>query len=583
MRKLLFCIILLISGISCRESNRDKQYADYSKSSGFEAGEIDGILIDNLFVLGKVWGYVKYHHPVSAGSEINMDFELFELLPRIAYADKENRNSILFKWIKGLGRFKSSHQYYKETEESPDYSLLAELGWLEDTDMLGTALSRKLKDLRYAERVYNKYVTPSKYLLSVPDFSAEKKYQDLPSVDHGYALLGLFRFWNIIEYYFPYRNIIDRDWNGVLREYAEVFVSGVPCDRSHYYKSMAKLVAEINDTHSYFPVGYIFGNRYIPLAPRFVEGKLIISSDDFGNLGKLNLSVGDEILNVDGIPVDSIKNKVAAYVSCSNEASLRKATAQYAMNTHKNKAELGIKRNGKTITAVTETIDYHACSKIQERLDAKIKEEKTYKLLDDGNIGYIYAANYFNKDADSLMRRFAGTKGIIVDIRCYPSDFMIFDFIGKYFMPKRTQNVVFTKSNKLLPGTYCADKAFSGMKNKDYYKGKIVVLSDEYAISQAEYTIMTFQAAPDCIVIGSQTAGADGNVAAIPLPGELDTRASFLGVFYPDMTPTQRTGIRIDEYVEPTVHGVKAGRDEVLERAIRIINSQGDTRQSARP
>ena len=43
------------------------------------------------------------------------------------------------------------------------------------------------------------------------------------------------------------------------------------------------------------------------------------------------------------------------------------------------------------------------------------------------------------------------------------------------------------------------------------------------------------------------------------------------GVFYPDGAPTQRVGILADVEVLPTVAGIRAGRDEVLEAAIRQI------------
>jgi C-terminal processing protease CtpA/Prc len=67
------------------------------------------------------------------------------------------------------------------------------------------------------------------------------------------------------------------------------------------------------------------------------------------------------------------------------------------------------------------------------------------------------------------------------------------------------------------------------------------------------------------------TAGADGNVSRIPLPGQLNTIISGLGVFYPDRRPTQRVGIVPDLEAKPTVEGIAAGRDEVLEAAIRLI------------
>ena len=46
---------------------------------------------------------------------------------------------------------------------------------------------------------------------------------------------------------------------------------------------------------------------------------------------------------------------------------------------------------------------------------------------------------------------------------------------------------------------------------------------------------------------------------------------SGLGVFYPEKTPTQRVGIVADVVAHPTIAGIRAGRDELLEEAIRQI------------
>jgi C-terminal processing protease CtpA/Prc len=76
---------------------------------------------------------------------------------------------------------------------------------------------------------------------------------------------------------------------------------------------------------------------------------------------------------------------------------------------------------------------------------------------------------------------------------------------------------------------------------------------------------------PNTIVVGSTTAGADGDVSTIPLPGQLTTLISGIGVFYPDHRPTQRIGIVPGVTVTPTIQGITAGRDELLEAAIHLI------------
>ena len=77
--------------------------------------------------------------------------------------------------------------------------------------------------------------------------------------------------------------------------------------------------------------------------------------------------------------------------------------------------------------------------------------------------------------------------------------------------------------------------------------------------------------AAGAFVVGSTTAGADGNVSQIPLPGGMRAMITGIGVFYPDGRPTQRVGIVPDLVVHPTVEGIRAGRDEVLEAALEAV------------
>ncbi len=91
--------------------------------------------------------------------------------------------------------------------------------------------------------------------------------------------------------------------------------------------------------------------------------------------------------------------------------------------------------------------------------------------------------------------------------------------------------------------------------------------------SQAEYTTMAFQSSPNVKVIGSTTAGADGNVSSIILPGGLNTMISGIGVFYPNGAPTQRVGVKIDYKIYPTIIGISTGKDELLDKAIEVLNA----------
>jgi hypothetical protein len=68
-----------------------------------------------------------------------------------------------------------------------------------------------------------------------------------------------------------------------------------------------------------------------------------------------------------------------------------------------------------------------------------------------------------------------------------------------------------------------------------------------------------------------RTEDVTGFAGLFSLPGGLSTMISGLGVFYPDKKPTQRVGIVPDIEVKPTITGIRAGRDELVEEAVRQI------------
>jgi C-terminal processing protease CtpA/Prc len=115
------------------------------------------------------------------------------------------------------------------------------------------------------------------------------------------------------------------------------------------------------------------------------------------------------------------------------------------------------------------------------------------------------------------------------------------------------------------------ESQYFGGRTEYAYKGKIIILVNEETQSQAEYTTMALRQTPGAIVLGSITAGADGNVSPIELPGGVRTMISGIGVNYPDGRETQRVGVGVDVAMKPTRAGYRDGRDELLERAIELI------------
>jgi C-terminal processing protease CtpA/Prc len=398
------------------------------------------------------------------------------------------------------------------------------------------------------------------------NFDFESEYAPFLGNDTGYNILTLFRLWNMAEYYFPSVNITDTKWSEVLTDYIPKFLS------TESVKWMtAELVTELSDTHSMMSKNPVHYGGRLPVELGFVEDKLIVTDNRkyLADGEKPVFELGDEIVSIDGHSPDYFVERTRRYIAASNESVLLRDAAKLASYAN-GEVSIVVIRKGQQRELDVSTIFWEE----SRNRYAQWMEDKTYYELLNDSIGYLYPAKFKNADGATIMEEFAETKAIIIDMRCYPSDFMPFEFIGRYFVPETIQHVIFTRAVEKLPGYFVEFTQSMGFKNGDYYKGKIIVLVNERTQSQAEYTTMAFQAAPNTIVVGSRTAGADGNVVALPLPGGVSTMFSGLGVFYPDGTNTQRVGVRIDHYVEPTIEGIKAGRDEVLEKALEIIEHE---------
>src|SRR5690554_2633407 len=73
--------------------------------------------IENLELLGRVWGFLKYHHPEIAQGNYNWDYELFRFLPKYIESRNDNdRDELIINWINSLGEMKKCEKC-KPTDE----------------------------------------------------------------------------------------------------------------------------------------------------------------------------------------------------------------------------------------------------------------------------------------------------------------------------------------------------------------------------------------------------------------------------------------------------------------------------------
>jgi C-terminal processing protease CtpA/Prc len=269
---------------------------------------------------------------------------------------------------------------------------------------------------------------------------------------------------------------------------------------------------------------------------------------------------------VDGRPVDRLIAEWKRDYPASNPIARRRNMAGDLLRSREKQLVVTVLREGRSLKR---TLPLYPESQLNRYQWIPPRDQPALELL-PGNIGYINLQNITPQEVDRVQTAFAGADGLIIDIRNYPATFVPFT-LGGWLLEKTTPFVKFTQGSVANPGTFTWSEPLAIPAAGNPYTGPVVVLLNEYSQSAAEYTAMAFRAGPRTTIIGSTTAGADGNVSRISLPGGLRTMISGIGIFYPDGTPTQRVGIVPHIYLKPTPADLRAGRDPVLERAVAVI------------
>lgn len=528
--------------------------------------EIDNRLIENLDLLGKLWGFLKYNHPEIGEGKYNWDYELFRILPDyLKVNNNKQRDKILLAWINKYGNI----PVCKTCKKTPsDAYLKPDSSWIETSNM-GKPLKNKIQE------IYNNRHQGKHYYISIdnynPTFLNEKPYVNMQYPDQGFRLLTIYRFWNFIQYFSPYRNITDKDWNKVLAEYIPKILNAN--DELEYELTALQLIAETNDTHSgVMPIGNKVaeskGKKFAPFRVRFIENQLVVTEFVKPKIQEsLDIKVGDIITHISGKSVKQIVDSLGKYYPASNNASKLRDIAFNILRSNQPSLEIQYNSDNQEKKILLKL--YQADS-----LNLFVKyDEKCYKIL-DGNIGYITLRSIKNSEFPIIIKTMTDTKGIIIDFREGVSEYVPYS-LGSFFVSKKTPFAKVTSGNIDNPGEFqfAAIQPINHWGDKTY-TGKLVIIVNEFTQSQAEFTAMAFRAGVNTTVIGSTTAGTDGGARQIILPGNLKTMITGYGIFYPDGKQTQRIGIVPDITVNPTIKGMKNGKDEVLEKAIEIIKNE---------
>ncbi|WP_080780282.1 S41 family peptidase [Chryseobacterium phocaeense] len=516
--------------------------------------------------LCRVWGFLKYYHPEVAKGDLDWDQQLFRKMDELNNIhDKEQLNKFYFEWISSLGKVDVCKKCSKENKEKVYFLRNFDLGWINNKNIFSEKVSDQLLFIQNNRNI------GSNHYFGIGGrkvyFKNEKSYGSKFTTNQT-ALLEFFRYWNFVEYFFPYKYLTDQNWNDVLTEMIPKFLR-INNDEN-YHLTLAELVTKVDDSHAflYSPMinSYQYGRRKIPVAYTYVEGKLVVTAINTTRFDEeIPLKVGDIIYDINGKTIPQMVNSFGKYVPASNSWGKVNKVKSLFLFSNQDSLALKVERNGENIPLTVKTY------LLKDIILEKPAVQQKWHFLDAGkNTGYVNMGIIERSDLDDMYRDLRSAASIIFDLRNYPKQTII--PLSRMILPEKSIYYQFNFPETDYLSKFYSSKNSIGRKNPDYYKGNVIVLVDGSTQSQAETTTMMFKQHPKAKVIGSHTSGANGDVIRFKI-ADLDTCFTGLGAYYPDGRETQRIGIVPDIIIKPTVKGVQQGKDEVLERALEYIKT----------
>lgn len=381
---------------------------------------------------------------------------------------------------------------------------------------------------------------------------------ELSGNDLYVRLAGIIITWNILQHFYPYFYEERTEWRerlpAVLREaYRDM-------DKFEYLKLLQKFTAALNDGH----VGVFFVDQTYPLfnAPivwDWVEEQLVVTEVMDGNC---NIRRGDIVMEIDGVKAGEALSAEEIYISAATTGWRRfKALGNLLKGKEGAKKRFKILRDGKVLITDIEFNENY-------RRSINFSDEK-YKMIEEG-IHYLNLGVITWPEIDKMLPQLEKARSIIFDLRGYPK--------GNHqllsHLLKEEDNSSWMHVPQIIYPDYkqvnYRSRGWNLKITKPTLTAKLFFLIDGRAISYAESIMGYIEHNKLAVIVGQPSAGTNGNVNIINLPGGYRISWTGMRITKHDGSRHHCVGIVPHVLLQRTIIGIKEGRDEFLEKTIEL-------------
>ncbi|MBW7906327.1 MAG: peptidase S41 [Phycisphaerae bacterium] len=385
--------------------------------------------------------------------------------------------------------------------------------------------------------------------------------------DRASRLAAVILAWNVFQHFYPYFDVAGVSWEDELRK--ALSAAAQDADERAFLDTLRTMVAALRDGHGNVIHRCDTRHAQLPLAWDWIEDQLVITavakaSDDEP---APELEPGDVVLAIDGRPAGEALADCQRRVSAATPHFARYRALLDLRRGEPGKATLRIRR------ADGEPRDVRVAREFRSQPVEDPRPEPVAEVRP--GVWYVDVGRVTDADFRSAVPNLEKAKGIVFDFRGYPTQLGAQTLFGhlsaepltsqRWTIPVVTRPDMREHLFRQMPGWRLAPR-------QPLLSARRAFIIDARAISYAESCLGIVEHYGLGQLVGGPTAGTNGNINPFTLPGGYQVVWTGMRVLKHDGSPHHGCGIQPTQAVSRTISGVRAGRDELLEAAIRAVS-----------
>jgi C-terminal processing protease CtpA/Prc len=363
--------------------------------------------------------------------------------------------------------------------------------------------------------------------------------------------------WNVLEHFWPYWDLVSIDWKVEL----DTALRDALDDRSaaEHLVTLRRLIAKAPDGHGDVTCPGATDLAFPPFAVDFIENRIVVTASE-----SKAIEQGDVILSIDGLPAAQLLAEQAALFSGSSQWRLGRGLKQLGRGPLGSSYVTMLHRGGADLRVDVTRIDH---------VVSEVPSLTSIERLVDG-VYYVDLRRATRADIDAVVGRLAGAPGVVFDLRGYPNGN---HQILSHLLTRPDDVTTWAAAPRVTrpdraatPSSWDAE-GWTLPALTPHIGGRVAFLTSRSSISYAESIMGLVEHYRLGEIVGATTAGTNGDIAQIAAPTGCTIIFTGRRVTRLDGSRFHLLGVQPTIPVSPTIAGVLAGRDEVLERALAYV------------